>query len=202
MARVVCGIYAVVTVYSIVLVMPAMGATSNSLASGMVGHWKLTQDVRDWSGQGNHGLNHGVDLSGRDSAKLDGIDDYIEVADSDSLDLGTRPFSIAVWVHTEAVLDDVLGDIASKFDSASRRGFNFSIMNYAGTPSAQSNYRNVHFGIDNGKITQEWTDCGKPGDTSRLVWALTVYKGDLYAGTLEGGPGATGHVYRYVGGTK
>ncbi|MCH8207253.1 MAG: hypothetical protein IH956_09660, partial [Chloroflexi bacterium] len=29
----------------------------------LVGHWKLAGDVNDSSGHGNHGENHGVDLS-------------------------------------------------------------------------------------------------------------------------------------------
>ena len=29
---------------------------------GLVGHWKLQGDCRDYSGNGNDGVNHGVDL--------------------------------------------------------------------------------------------------------------------------------------------
>ena len=36
--------------------------------SGLVGHWTLRGDCRDCSGQGNHGVNHGVKLDGGDGA--------------------------------------------------------------------------------------------------------------------------------------
>ena len=32
---------------------------------GLVGHWKLQGDCIDYSGQGNNGINHGVDLTGK-----------------------------------------------------------------------------------------------------------------------------------------
>ena len=145
-------------------------------------------------------MNHGVAFAGG-CAHFDGVDDYIEVSDSPSLALGTSSFTIAVWVHTEAVLTDVLGDVVAKFDAATRTGLNFSIMNYVGATSAQSNYRNLFFGVDGGQSPPKWLDCGRPGD-SHMIWALTVYDGRLYAGTWEPGEGQAGHVYRYEGGAK
>ncbi len=178
--------------------------SSTSLAApgeGLVGHWKLVDDCRDFSGRGNDAVNHGVELAGPDGAVFDGIKAYLEVPDSDSLRLGTGDYSIAVWVHTKAELDDVLGDILSKYDPATRTGVTLSIMNYAGVTSAQSNYRNLLFGIDAGRIDPEWTDCGRPGNNF-YVNALAVYDGNLYAATWEPGQGETGHVYRYEGGAK
>ena len=80
---------------------------------GLVGHWKLAGDCRDSSPRANHGVNHGVELAGPDGAQFDGVDDYIEVPRSESLRLGSGDFSIAVWVHTESELDDVLGDLVA-----------------------------------------------------------------------------------------
>jgi len=171
-------------------------ARSQRLQNGLLGHWKLAGDCRDSSPQGNHGVNHGADLSCTDGAKFDGNDDYIEVPNSESLRLGHGDFSVAVWVHTESVLDDVLGDILSKYDPQTRTGLNLSIMNYAGVTSAQSNWRNLLFGIDAGQIDPQWTDRGRPGN-NHYVKALTVYDGDLYAATWEPGEGEAGHVYRY-----
>jgi len=175
---------------------------------GLIAHWKLAGDAKDDSGNENHGQNHDVDLNapGPDgkaggAAGFDGLSDYIEVPHSNALQLGTGDFSISVWVHTEKDLDDVIGDIVSKFDPAGRTGFNFSIQNYAGVTCAQSNYRHVHFGIDAGRIDAEWTDCGRPGN-NLFVFALCVYQGELYAGTFEMGKDDAGHVYRYDGGTR
>jgi len=163
---------------------------------GLIGHWRLTGDCKDSSGQGNHGTAHGVKLDGPDGAQFDGVDDFIEVPDSKSLALGTGDFSVAVRVHTEEELDDVLGDILSKYDPANRTGLNLTIMNYAGVTSAQSNDRNLLFGIDAGRIDPKWTDRGRPGN-NHYVKALTVYDGNLYAATWEPGEGEAGHVYRY-----
>ncbi|OHB83035.1 MAG: hypothetical protein A2V98_12575 [Planctomycetes bacterium RBG_16_64_12] len=164
--------------------------------TGLIGHWKLAGDCRDSSPQENHGINHGVDLDDPDGARFDGIADYVEVPDSQSLRLATSDFSVAVWVYTESELDDVLGDILSKYDPETRTGFNLSLMNYAGVTSAQSNWRNLLFGIDAGKIDSQWTDCGRPGN-NLYVKALAVHDGDLYAATWEPGEGEAGHLYRY-----
>src|SRR6187401_2031389 len=54
---------------------------------GLVGYWKLDGDCRDYSGHGNHGVNHGVNLDG---GIFDGVRSYIEVPrqTNDSLKLG------------------------------------------------------------------------------------------------------------------
>jgi hypothetical protein len=176
------------------------GACLADPLTGLVGHWKLAGDCRDYSGQSNHGVNHGADLAAADGARFDGIDDFIEVPSTKSLSLGSQDFSIAVWVHTDGELADVLGDILSQYDPASRKGITLSLLNYAGVTSSQSNYRNVFFGIDAGRVDKAWTDCGRPGN-ARYIMALAVFDGHLYAGTYEEGEKEAGHVYRYDGGT-
>ena len=135
----------------------------------------------------------------RGRSRFDGRDDFIEVPVTDALNLGKQDFSIAVWVHTEADLSDVLGDILSQYDPATRTGFTFSLLNSAGVTSSQSNYRNLSFGIDAGRVDQAWTDRGRPGN-ARFVMAMAVYDGQLYVGTYEEGENEAGHVYRYEDG--
>lgn len=182
---------------ALLLLSSACMAASND---GLIGHWKLAGDCKDASGNGHHGVNHGAELTA-DGAVFDGIKDYIQVPDSKSLRLGTKEFSVAVWVHTKNELDDVLGDILSKYDPATRNGLTLCIQNFHGVTTTQSNHRNVLFGIDAGRIDPKWTACGRPGN-NLMVWALCVYDGRLYAGTFEAGAGTAGHVYRYEGGTK
>ena len=87
------------------------------------------------AGNGNDGRGLGVDLSaaGRagkpnTAAAFDGIDDYIEIADSASLHCGTGDFSIATWIRPEDNGNsDVIGDIVSKFDDASRKGLSLYV---------------------------------------------------------------------------
>ena len=181
----------------LLMLLGAIAVHAGPADEGLVGHWQLVEDCGDSSGKGNHGSNHGVTFTA-DGALLDGIDDYIEVPNAASLALGTEDFSVAVWVHTEARLRDVLGDVLSKYDPASRAGLNLSIMNYVGATSAQSNHRNVFCGIDGGQQTPQWVDAGRPGN-NHMIWALTVFDGALYAGTWEPAEGEAGHVYRYEG---
>lgn len=174
----------------------------------LLGHWRLARDVEDSSGLGNDGRNHGVEMNATGpggvpggAAAFGGLSGYIEVPHNESLRLGTGEFSMAAWVHTDRVLDDVVGDLLSKYDPAGRRGFNFSIQNFAGVTSSQSNFRHVHFGIDAAHIESRWTDCGRPGN-NLFVFALCVFQGQLYAGTFEHGKDEAGHVYRYAGGAR
>ncbi|MFO1095221.1 MAG: LamG domain-containing protein [Planctomycetaceae bacterium] len=174
---------------------------------GLIGHWKLAGDAKDSSGQGNDGQNHGVDLNapGRNgtpggAARFDGISAFVEVPANKSLALGTGDFTLAVWAQTTRELDDVVGDLVSKFDPASRHGFNWCIKDGYGSVGSQANFRNIQFGIDSG-TEPKWTDCGRPGNAV-YVMALAVYDGQLFAGTCESGQDQMGHVYRYAGGTR
>ncbi len=175
---------------------------------GLIGHWPLAGDTDDHSPHKLKSNADHVDLqvagpSGKANiaAGFDGLESVIDVTDDKTLHLGTGEFSIALWANTDEDLDDALGDLVAKYDPATRTGFNFGILNLSGVTSTQSNYRNLYFGIDAGKIDSQWTDCGRPGD-NMYVCALCVYKGDLYAGTFEHGADQAGHVYRYAGGQE
>lgn len=162
----------------------------------LLGHWPLLGDARDRSGNENHGVSHGVQLKPESAASFDGVNSWIEVPHSDSLALNSDEFSVAVSVRTKADLDDVIGDLLSKFDSDRRCGFQLSIKNHAGVTSSQSNDRHLQFGIDNAQIEPEWTDHGHLGDAI-LVYSMAVYNGQLFAGTCVPGKDSAGHVYRF-----
>src|SRR5690606_20843168 len=66
------------------------------------------------------------------------------------------------------------------------------------TSAAQSNYRNLHFGIDNGVQSAGWHDCGRPGNAV-FIYSLATVNGALYAGSFEKEAGQTGHLWRYAG---
>ncbi len=163
--------------------------------TALISHWKLDGDCRDHAGV-NHGENHGVAFS-PDGARFNGRGAHIRVPSTRSLNFGVDDFTISVHVHTDEILDDVPGDILSKYDPDSRTGLNFGLANSAGVTAAQSNYRHLQFGIDSGH-PGEWIDCGRPGNNLR-VYSLCVYDGDLYAGTFETGANESGGVYRYDG---
>jgi hypothetical protein len=167
---------------------------------GLVGHWKLQGDCRDYSGHGNHGVNHGVELN---SGQFDGLHAYIEVPTSDSLKLGTGNFTISARIYTEKQLNDIVGDILDMYDPMARRGITLSINSSTGSFQSQGTDRHVYFGIDNAQ-TSDWQDCGRPSAASNYVSeSMVVYKGKLYAGTTGGKDESDWrHVYRYDGGQR
>jgi len=165
----------------------------------LVGQWRLRGDARDDSRFHNNGVNRGVLLQPDQPADFDGRTAYIEVPDSKSLSLGTGDFSISVTVNTSADLGDVIGNVLSKYDPQSRKGFQLSIKNHAGVTSSQSNDRHLQFGIDNGKIDAQWTDHGRLGNAI-LVYSMAVYDGQLFAGTCVPGKDGAGRVFRFDGG--
>ncbi|MEZ6071144.1 MAG: LamG-like jellyroll fold domain-containing protein [Pirellulales bacterium] len=189
-----------------------IGATSAAAAGekALLAHWALTGtssgnagDVKDLSGGAYHLVNHGATLVsvGQDAERVealefDGRDDFLELPGG--LPLGSDPFTVAVWIHTDGALTDVLGDIASQFDPAARRGFHLSLLCNHGVTSSQSNYRNVHFGIDAGSEPGEWTDHGRLGDAI-LIYSMAVHDGQLFAGTCVADPDAAGRVFRFDG---
>jgi hypothetical protein len=174
---------------------------SQTQAQAPIAHWPLTADGTDATGNGHDGAVHGVTFDAKEGALFDGRASYIEVPQVGGLNPGEGDFTISVWIHTEAELDDTLGDIVTKYDPATRKGLNFGIMNYHGVVNAQSNYRNLFFGLDNGAESAGWKDCGRPGN-SVYPMSLCVYDGGLYAGTFEMGKQEAGHVYKYGGGDQ
>lgn len=183
----------------------AIGLSATWLAAdetGLLARWKFLGTSSDASGNGRDAVNHGADLTaeGPDgkpggAAQFDGRDDFLEIPQDKPLRLGSGDFTISVHVHTNAVLDDVPGNIVSQYDPHRRRGFSLGITNNAGVTTSQANYRQVHFGIDDGRLEPKWTDHGRPGN-ALLVFALAVHKGTLFAATCEPGRDEAGHVYR------
>ncbi|MBD3292802.1 MAG: hypothetical protein GF393_07735, partial [Armatimonadia bacterium] len=114
------------------------GGATMAAENGLLAHWPLQTDCRDHSGNANHGTNHGVTFA-RGAAHFDGREASIEVADPPSLSLADGDLTIAAWVRTDEVLDDVIGDILSKYDPAARRGVNLGVVTHAGMTSSQSN---------------------------------------------------------------
>lgn len=168
---------------------------------GLVAHWPLDGDTNDRSRNAWHARNHGVTFSaggpnGRQAANFDGIRSYLDVP-QEKLELGTGDFSILVYVHTADKLVDVLGDVVSKYDFTARRGWNLSIDCRPGVTSSQSNWRNVHFGMDQGSQPQ-WQDHGRLGNAV-LIFSMAVFDGQLFAGTCEPGADQSGRVFRFNG---
>ncbi len=90
----------------------------------LLGYWKLAGDCRDHSGNGHEAVNHGVSL---ETSAFDGKQAYVEVPDAGAFHLGEGDFTISAEVFTEKNVTDVLGDILTKYDPATRTGLNFTL---------------------------------------------------------------------------
>ncbi len=182
------------------------GQNQDDIDQGLIGYWKLSDDVMDRSGNDLQTEARGevrfepADGSQKSgSAVFDGRDFWLEVDPNPALQLGSGDFSVASWIYTDGPMDDVPGDIISWYDPSSRKGFNFGLIDNA-TTTSHSNFRQVGFGIDDNHASG-WIDYGRPGN-ALLAFGLAEYKGDLYAGTCEAGVEEMGHVYRYAGEDK
>ena len=115
----------------------------------LVGYWPLRGDCRDASGHGHHGLNHGVDLA---KSLFDGRDSHIAVAPSESLRFDGGSLTVSAWIDTARGVQGVIGDIVSKYDSQTRKGFSLCVKSTAGGYSSQGDDRHLHSGIDDGRV--------------------------------------------------
>jgi hypothetical protein len=108
------------------------------LGAGLLAHYSFTGNANDESGNGNHGTIHGpvpgADRFGRANSayQFDGEDDFIEIVDTKAMDFGTGPFSVSVWIKTDALTTAGMGrdDILAKGDPTIS-GFSVS-MQYGG----------------------------------------------------------------------
>lgn len=175
---------------------------------GLIGAWRLEQDAKDNSGNHLDAINHGVEFgipAGENKnalvARFGGRNEWLEVANTKSIQLGTGDFSISLWIHTDPGQLDQLGSLVSQFDPETRRGFSLELLTNTGVTTNQANVRQLHFGIDQGRIDSSWTDHGRLGEAI-IPFALAVHDGELYAGTCEAGADQAGHVFRWKeGGT-
>lgn len=170
----------------------------------LIAHWPLTDDFRDTKSTFPTATNHNVTLAPSHSnptqqvAHFNGRDSYLEVPANPALNWGKDNFSISLLIETEEKAD-IVGDLLSRFDSATQRGWNLQVLTNAGvTSTTQSNYRHLQFGMDNSAAPAAWQDCGRPGN-AKFIYSMATINGKLYAGTFEREADQTGHLWRYEG---
>ncbi|HXJ61174.1 MAG TPA: LamG domain-containing protein [Verrucomicrobiae bacterium] len=165
---------------------------------GLVGYWTLRGDCQDHSGQGHHGVNHGVDL---EHGQFDGIAAHIEVPSAVSFKFGIGDFTLAAWIHTAAELDDVLGDVLDLYDPSVRKGITLAAYSSGGGYQGQGSDRHIAFGIDNSR-EPTWENCGAPSETSPYISnSMVTYRGKLYVAITDAKEKKDWcHVFCYEGG--
>lgn len=88
--------------------------------NGLTGYWPFSssQLANDYSGNNNNGTVHGATLTTdrfgncNQAYKFNGINNFIEVPNSPTVDMNNTDFTIAVWVKTYAT--DTIGAILNK----------------------------------------------------------------------------------------
>jgi len=169
----------------------------------LVAHWPLEHDARDVVG-GLHGQAKNVTFSGGEGrgVEFNGRDALIEITDAPALRLGARDFSFSLRVKCATPMTNTLGDLVSKFDPDRRRGLNFHLAGSAPSYSSMSDTRHVHFGIDDGYLS-EWADHGKPWPSNSLITCLVTFNGELYAGIADADKSPDkAQVFRFAGGKQ
>lgn len=78
-------------------------SVKHGLGAYIVGEWKFENNVKDTSGNNNHGTNHGVDFVNNDIGQLkksgafNGSGDYVEIPSSSSLNI-TGDITVEFWM--------------------------------------------------------------------------------------------------------
>ncbi len=158
----------------------AVSTNVNSGDTGLIAYWSFDEGsggIAYDSAGSNHGTIYGaswVDGISGHALSFDGVDDYIEVPDSDSLDIANE-ITIEAWIKKQE---------SSRIESIISKGAYSLKIGSDGKP-----YLELCTG------SETIVDVGQLG-TNTLVVSLTVYDGKLYGGTYD-----SGRVYRYDGGT-
>lgn len=174
----------------------------------LIGHWPLQQSAEDVSESALPSSASGIEFGGEGpgktwtkSAHFDGVKSLVEVTAGDKFDLSDKPFSIAAWINSPEANKDVPGDIVSQYDPVTRTGFHLGLYSHGGVTNSQSNHRQLHFGIDQGREETGFTDHGQLGNAV-YVFSLCVHDDKLYASTCHAGAEEAGRVFRFEGGDK
>ena len=171
----------------------------------LIGHWPLQGSV-DASPQTELTAQATAVTFGADgptktlsqAATFDGESSVLDIAASKLLDLKDQPFSLAAWINAPESSGDVPGDLISQYDPKTLTGFHLGLYSHGGVTNSQSNFRQLHFGIDQGQIEKQFTDHGHLG-TAVYVFSLCVHDGKLYASTCHAGADEAGRVWRFEG---
>ena len=164
------------------------------LTEGLVAYYPFNGDSDDESGNGNHGLVYGAapaadrfGLQGH-AYSFDGMNDYIRVPRSSSLDI-TGPMTMAAWVYAYSVPPGVTAVVEKEISSM---GYNIHLLE----PSA------VHIRVDGGIVegglieTNRWHFLAGVHDGTDLILYID---GDEIARTPEALPTLVPSKDLYIG---
>lgn len=106
-----------VAVDAVVLPLPAnlsQGTGGYNLTDGLVAYYPFNGNANDESGNGNHGINHGAasdtDRCGNSNScfYFNGIDNWVEVANSPSIQSPQTAITMSAWILSEVITVDFI----------------------------------------------------------------------------------------------
>jgi len=119
----------------------------NSATSGLVAYYPFNGNANDESGNGNNGAAHGATLTEdrfgnpNSAYSFNGVDNYIGIMNSPTLEMGYSDYTIAAWIKTTATANN--GRIFSKGSSGCLTGY---MMRMGGPESAYVHLENAYNG--------------------------------------------------------
>jgi hypothetical protein len=127
--------------------------------NGLVGYWPFNGNANDESGNGNHGTVNGATLTTDKNGvfakayNFDGVDDFIQIANSSSLSFSGNNISISFWINVQSFPSGSFNDII--------------VSKQSGSGSTQSGF-NVHQANQTsiGLLVSSGSNAGGPGGTS------------------------------------
>jgi len=165
-------------------------------SNGLVGHWKMNVGgvlIPDLSGYNNHGkrtnmANPPTAISGWAGLGdiLDGVNDYVRVANNPSLSFGTQNFTLSLWVKRTTSWPDYMWVL----DKLGSTGFGrYSIITYQ-----QKMYTSFSDGVNEDNFSNasvlvsadldQWTYVTFVIDRSSGV-TVNAYKNGVYLGSMN-----------------
>ena len=142
------------TLHTITLALFFLHHPSSHASNGLVGHWKLDGDAKDFSGNNNHGYIHGAvpstDRNGDSNGSLffDGKDDFVEIQHTRLLNPPLLTYSI--WVkHEERLKNNNEYIVISRNDKGGESGYHLRI----GGPKEDTHW-NTYIGNRGGDLTR------------------------------------------------
>ncbi len=168
---------------------PAFGFYGDSLASGLAGYWRFEEDggdeAYDSSGHGNTAVFNGMDETAWGTGQIggglffDGVDDYLEVEDSDGLSLA-GDMTITAWIYPTDFVG--VNGIVGKTENNVPSPYDFYTTQTTGT---------LRFYVGDGESFQfiESTDALTTGEWQHVVAVRSGNTGRLY---INGEPKGSG----------
>lgn len=160
------------------LIVPAIsllsGEASAQLTSGLVGYWKFDEGsdnlANDNSGMGNHGTIYGASWTEgmvKKALSFDGVDDYVHVPHSSSLNDYSQGLTLMAWIKTDTT-SKFKQMILAKGDGTGYYGTDYTL---------ELHEDNLFFGVG---AAEEWVVLGA------LPYALKPNEWYHVAGTWDG----------------